>query len=466
MLLLAASLFFSNPTPLDMPRAMGYLVRERGVERLEDRYPADELWLSRVVDGCWTDDEGRLFLHATLAVRPPARPDEDVTRVEFTRSLRDLKRRDKDALREAVGAVCGSEMPEKPSKPDYLPRGYRAVEYYHGTNRTDIVCAYLTEKSDTWRLAIWQLQEGDDFDDRLDEFEEEFFTNPPPEPLPKEPKPAPNASERDLHRADVRHSIAAYPEWHFTDAKDFAVLDDLTTRTLTEAFTNDYVRLQKRFAEVMPSPYVSTNELRVVRIFATREEYLSALELTGETNLMWSAAYWSDLRREIVAHAETGPFSLSDKELLAKLRHESFHEYLSRATALLGSSPWLNEGYAQYFEDEDSLDWKLDHRPTAEELENFSRLLPSLMLMDYDDFYDGSDEQRRLKYRLAWSMAVFLEKGAPELRFRPFKDMKRDYLAALLDERDPRVATARALKSSERLEKFVAEWLLYWKSRP
>ena len=38
MLILAASLFFVNPAPLDMPRAEAFLVTEDGKRRLEDRY--------------------------------------------------------------------------------------------------------------------------------------------------------------------------------------------------------------------------------------------------------------------------------------------------------------------------------------------------------------------------------------------------------------------------------------------
>ena len=33
---IAASLFFTNPAPLDMPRAEAYFVRENGRRRLED----------------------------------------------------------------------------------------------------------------------------------------------------------------------------------------------------------------------------------------------------------------------------------------------------------------------------------------------------------------------------------------------------------------------------------------------
>ena len=73
MLLLAASLFFVDPEPLDMPRAEAYLVTEEdGRYRLEDRYDRTDLWTSRAVLGCWSDSDGRVFTLAKLDVAPPA----------------------------------------------------------------------------------------------------------------------------------------------------------------------------------------------------------------------------------------------------------------------------------------------------------------------------------------------------------------------------------------------------------
>ena len=67
MLILAASLFFAHPTPLDMPRAEAYLVREGGVRRLEDRFNTLDLWTSRAVLGRWEDVTVLNWLAAILA---------------------------------------------------------------------------------------------------------------------------------------------------------------------------------------------------------------------------------------------------------------------------------------------------------------------------------------------------------------------------------------------------------------
>ena len=54
MMLAILSLFFTDPAPLDMPRAEAYLVREKGALRLEDRFNRMELWVSQSLIGRWT----------------------------------------------------------------------------------------------------------------------------------------------------------------------------------------------------------------------------------------------------------------------------------------------------------------------------------------------------------------------------------------------------------------------------
>ena len=211
----------------------------------------------------------------------------------------------------------------------------------------------------------------------------------------------------------------------------------------------------------MPTDIDGTNVLCVARIYASRGEYLEALEAEDATNMAWTAAYWSPQRRELVAHlSENG-----EAELLRTIRHEAFHQYLSYATSMLSVSPWLNEGYAQYFEDTESEDWDLGVDLSEEGLKRLADVLRGVFGMDYEQFYEGSDFERRLKYRLAWSVAVFLEKGADKVRFRPFANLKRDYFAALFQTHDMRKASASAFGDADKLKLFVSEWLKFWKNR-
>ena len=488
-LLIAASLFFTNPAPLEMPRAKAYLAHEDDRTWLEDRFDPLDLWTSRSVDGRWIDDDGRTFVLATLATRPPALANATPeTRTSYTNGCVKIGRRKPEHVREAAEMLAPVELAEKPTPPRQTPRGYADVDYWQGTNRSAIVCTFRVKESNVWRLATWTLAEDDDFDESRKRFEDEFLDK---EFLPflkdfEKRNTAPAncplftvhcslftvhcslftvhcslCAERSLLRADARHSVAAYPQWHVTDAETYSILDDLTgSRGFVTTLTNELARLRVAATNAIPTSLDASNVLCVARIYANRSEYLDALEADGKTNMSWSAAYWSPARRELVAYLPEG----GDDELFKTIRHEAFHQHLSYATAMITTSPWLNEGYAQYFEDPDSLDWALGYAtPTPETLKDFANSLPALLTLDYDAFYDGTDIERRTKYRLAWSIAVFLEKGAPDVRFAPFKNVKRDYVETLLQTQDALKATNAAFKNEDTLKLFVAEWLKWWK---
>ena len=438
MTILAAislSVFFSHPMPLDMPRAEAYLVSSGDSRRLEDRFNVQDLWTSRAVLGRWEDDDGRCFTVSRLDKTPPVFAEKTMTRTEYTASEATIdKRKDLEAIFRSVNMLSPVPLAEEPSRPRQMPRGIKDAEYMEGTN-TAIVCRFLPEKSDTWYLATWELVEGD---------ETAAMRESP-------------VSERELLRIDARHSVTNYANWHATDSDEFVVLDDLLIGTaFIQTLTNDLKTMRAKYADVVPSPLDGSNVLCVARVFKDRDEYLDTI---GD-DMKWTAAYWDPARRELVAYLpENG-----EKELLKTIRHEAFHQYLSYAASMISASPWFNEGYAQYFEDEESEDWELGPGAVID-LEALAEAIPSVMKMGYKEFYDGTDAERRVKYRLAWSMARFIEKGAPDIRFKPFKDLKSDYIESLLKKQDMSVATAEAFGSEEKLKLFVAEWVKFWKKR-
>ena len=477
MFLLFASLFFTSPAPLDMPRAEAYLVQEDGKLRLEDRYDKQDLWTSQTVIGRWIDDEDRVFTLAALAVVPPAVDEHGtLTRVDYAASRVPMPRLRANRKRplafcQAISLLAPCALAEgEPRRSRQLPHGYRDVEYWqHPTNYAAIVCAFRPEKSETWYLAYWKLADADDYSERMQAFEDLFlrreFKPFVSSLVPQTPQTSqtshPFSSERELLRADARHSVAAYPKWHVSDSTEFTVIDDLPARGFVEAMTNEFAAMRRKYAAALPTDIDGTNVLCVARVYASRGEYLEALEAEDATNMAWTAAYWSPQRRELVAHlSENG-----EAELLRTIRHEAFHQYLSYATSMIPVSPWLNEGYAQYFEDTESEEWDLGVDLSDEGLKRLADVLRGVFGMDYEQFYAGSDFERRLKYRLAWSVAVFLEKGADKVRFRPFANLKRDYFAALFQTHDMRKASASAFGDADKLKLFVSEWLKFWKNR-
>jgi len=451
-----------------MPRAEAFLVREDGRVRLEDRYDRLDLWISQTVAGRWIDDEGRTFLLADLDVEPPAddasqtltRRDYAARRVPMPRlrANREIPR----AFRRAIGLLANCPLTdEKPRRARQVPHGYADVMYWqHPTNVSIIVSTFRQEKSEKWHLAVWNLSEGCDPAERESLFEDEFLRKEFLQ-LPEPSKPSKPLSERNLLRSDARHSVAAYPSWHVADSEEFTVLDDALSRELVATVTNEFALVRAHASAALPTGIDGSNVLCVARIFASRAEYLEALEADGNTNMMWSAAYWSPARRELVAYLpESGTV-----EFLKTVRHETFHQYLSYATSMIPVSPWLNEGYAQYFEAEVNESWGEGFDLSDEGLKRMALFVPLLLDMDYETFYAGTDAARRFNYRLAWSLAVFLEKGADKVRFCPFANLKRDYFDALFRTKDMRKATTAAFKDKDTLKLFVAEWLKFWRER-
>ena len=93
MLLTLISLLFTNPAPLDMPRAEAFLVHENGVSRLEDRFDRMDLWMSQTLIGRWIDDEDRFFILSALDTCPPAVSRSDtLTRTEYESRKVPMKR--------------------------------------------------------------------------------------------------------------------------------------------------------------------------------------------------------------------------------------------------------------------------------------------------------------------------------------------------------------------------------------
>lgn len=468
MILLFASLFITNPLPLDMPRAESFLIREGDRQFLEDRYNRMDLWISQAVLGRWMDDDGRVFTLSKLDCEPPAiEQDASETRMDYAKGrvmfdCRKVLRHGNEAT-DAFGNAIAILSPIEPEKcgvpPRQVPHGFADVDYWHGTNSSAIVCTFLPEKSKAWYMASWELADGDAHADMLKRFEDDFLRDfgklIDKGQLwvggDKEP-----SDEREALRLAAHHSITNYVEWHWTDANEFTVIDNLAShREIIASLTNEFCVMRKKYSEALPTSIDGSNALCVARIYNSREEYLDALEIDDATNMMWSAAYWSPLRRELVAYL---PEAGAD-ELLKTIRHESFHQYLSYATSMIAVSPWLNEGYAQYFEDEARRDWGL-----MIDVDDLARLIPSILSMDYEAFYGGSDFERRLKYKLAWSIAVFIENGAAKVRLEPFKNVKRNYFEELLKSQNMQRATSAAFGDQPALDLFIAEWKKFWKN--
>ena len=182
--------------------------------------------------------------------------------------------------------------------------------------------------------------------------------------------------------------------------------------------------------------------------------------------MKWSAALWSPQHRELVLYyPEQGL-----ETLLRTVWHEALHQHLDYACSMIQSPAWFNEGHAVLFEHSHfNLDGEIVFdvvpdavaaiKPNPSEIAEF---LPSFFEMDYPDFYSGSSEERIFKYHIAWSVAYFLQVGAPKVRFQPFKNLRADLMKALVRTRR-RDEAVKVVIADEMQKELIVEWLSFWK---
>ena len=467
--------------PLDLPRAESYLVTRDGASFLEDRFETFDLWTAAALRGRWRDAAGNRLYLARLDARPPDdAPGTTATRRAFRAQAarrpfdpKNLSHRDEAALAVSPVELGRAVRPRRARR-----RALAGLTAYAVTNDHALAFAFrpvdaAEKRLGAWHLAVLVAAPGEDMAEVRARFDADFLDRvaipsaaarralaPPP------PEPGADAEEEDLLRADVRAQVANYDEWASVDAAGVTVLDNLdgaVRAAFIPALTNGLPRLRAAYAACAPSPLAGTNALAVVRVFRSREAYLAYVGVEQK----WTAAVWSPLRRELVLyHSEAGT-----EALLRTVWHEAFHQYLAYAGAMVESAPWFNEGHAQLFEHaragaDGALAFARDARAAAyvrAYAPDLAEALPALFEMDYRAFYDGTQEEVAAKYALAWSVAYFLEVGAPRLRFRPYAGLRAGYMKALVETRSMHAATRAVFGDEKGRDAFVAAWLAFWR---
>lgn len=462
--------------PAEMPKAEAYLVQEDGRIRLEDRFDTFDLWAALAVRGRWRDARGNEFSIVRLSA---AVPDDQLgttrTRAEFRKRLKPLEAKDHARRDEAVYALFPSETMDPPVRTRRdARRNFSELLRYPSANGNSIVYAFRPRSPERrenpdWYVVSLTCAKGESAE-ALEETLEERFLDKVEIPALRartaaEPPPPEDADETELLREDYRRSVVNYAEWHFTSSGDLMIADNLDAQSrlpFITTLTNELPRLRREYAAAVPSRKADSFHPAAIRVFKSREEYLAYVGIEAK----WTAALWSPTRRELVLYLpEQGV-----ENLLRTVWHEAFHQYLSYAGSMLSAAPWINEGHAELFEHahfDSKGNLVFERNPEyvqfiQQNAKSLAEVLPALFTMDYDEFYDGDQLEREAKYRLAWSVAFFLQVGAPEVRFRPFENLRADYMDALVSTRDGIRATNGVLDEDMRKD-LISEWLSFWR---
>ena len=457
---------------VEMPRATAYLVNGKDGTYLEDRFDVFDLWRSDAIRACWIDAEGNRFSICRIPKKLPGdAADETRTRLDYSRrySASVLGAKDLDALDEAAFLLSPVEVTGR-EKPRRSQRHNLAELWQYSTTNENAFVYAFRPKVERRQRADWYLaslvsndpEAYEKMDDWLDGVE---WLKPVQKANAAIPKREVPVCEADLLVSDYRRSVINHQDWRFASASNIVIVDnmpDFTRSRFIAALTNGLPKMQAEYRRLLPSPLSDDSHIAAVRIFGSREEYLAYVG----PDMKWSAALWSPQHRELVLYWPEG----GSDTLLRTVWHEALHQYLDYACSMIQSPVWFNEGHAVLFEyTHFDMDGNIVFDPVPAAVAAVksnpaavAEQLPAFFAMDYDEFYSGTQEERILKYHIAWSVAYFLQVGAPKVRFQPFRDVRSGLLKALVRSRN-RNEAVKAVVNGEIQQALIAEWLSFWK---
>jgi len=269
-------------------------------------------------------------------------------------------------------------------------------------------------------------------------------------------------------RDAAKRSIEHLADWWFQDSDDYVVLSNLhDARRFAEALLDDLQAARALYARFVPAFAPTSEDVSVVRIFATDREY----DAYVGPDQAWSSGLFDASRRELILRP--AQFRSRDARYSRTLQvalHEVFHQYLFQATGGRQTSAWFNEGHATFFEvaeigaRRNVIDENDNRVKTLEKLvaaRDFS--IRPMLTMDYATFYGGTDAQRQSNYSLAWGLVYYLQRGAPLERNRPHAAIPTRYMLGLARGLSPEAATAFAFDGIS-LDSFERSFVEFWKS--
>ncbi len=472
--------------PIPMPLAHTYVVADGDTLVREDLFDPFELWYGNQCCGRWYDTQGNRLVLGRMTAQLPAFDEAYVTRERFGEELNDetaaFDSRDEEAVDEWVATFVDAAV-YKPETVKINAFNLDEVRVYPCDATNTLIYAFRPRrignaKAFDWFCVTLQAAGAADPQALRDQFEAEFISRLA---LPNRASRTEGAQAEEVSasaedsrsddridgpvRAEARKSVENYETWWFAETDGYIVLSDVSTgtgRTLVREIQRAMPALHAAYEALVP-PLTQTRDVSLIRLFQDRADYVRYVGKDQE----WTGALWMPGRRELVLTLEG-----SNDETLRTLRHEAFHQYLSYAYCMIPAAPWLNEGHACFFE-EATVDSKgkvaIDEDATRatlilDNIDAVLALLPYLLAADYSTFYSGSTPERNLKYAMAWALAYYLQKGAPQEHNTSFKTILADYTAALKQTHDYGQATRQTFAEID-MTVFQDNFREFWQKR-
>lgn len=472
--------------PLAMPVARTFLSVGEPLAQ-EDRFDPYELWYHDQCCGQWRGVADEVLTLGRVTKALPERATQDMTFEQFGRLLVDRAAQINPRQRAHVDQWVANFVAHTVEEPQSLKINRFALSellYYPCDDPTRLIYAFRPRRIGNsnelgWFCVVYDAPQSADRALLRKRFEEHFIGT-----LMLPPRSSKTAGvqssqlqtqtrdERGVAvphhplRVMARKSIENYAAWWYAETAGFIIVSDVYTavgKSVIEELKEQLPLLNAAFKRLLPL-LRTEQEVALVRIFQNRADYA---EYVGP-DYAWSGGGWMAAQRELVLYQHE-----NREEILRVIRHEIFHQYLSQGTYMLGAAPWLNEGHACFFENA-IIDVKRQQITLPEDAERVELLLthmeqikvvlPALLQVGYQDFYEGSSEWRQLKYAVAWGLVYYLQKGVPLERNTPYQKLLQDYVKALRHTRNQRQATQEAWQALE-MEKFVSDFGDFWYSQ-
>ena len=484
--LVLPSLSQSKPKPLPMPDAHTYLIADLDILEREDRFVPFELWFHQQCEGRWQDTKGNTLTLGRITQQLPYFTEEHITRERFMIECADsdyqINPKKAEQIHEWAATFCGRELFEaEPLKINSI--ALSTVYSYPSISSNKLVYTFLPRrignaKNFDWFCVIIQGVNIEDYESFQLHFEDNYLSKIA-QPSGTSKDEGITSTELDTSRKGktdfdqpnhpvriaARKSVENYKEWWFAETDGYIILSDVNTelgKSLVERLQEEMPILQAACRTLLP-PLTETKDISLIRIFQFKDDYN---QYVGEGQ-EWSGGMWMPKRRELILTQE-----FHTEEIMRTIRHEAFHQYISYAYCMITPAPWMNEGHACFFEfarvdAKDKVIFDEDEKRSRILLENLdlaTSLIPLMLDMTYAEFYSGISADRSLNYALAWGLAYYLQKGAPQERNTSFKDILPDYAASLAISRNYREATILTFAEID-MKVFQSNFKEFWLKR-
>ena len=474
--------------PVPPPEAHPYLLVSTDTLTREDLFSPYELWYALECCARWSDDAGNRLVIGRVAHRFVAAGETFVSRQSFsqflTRTSAQINPRDAEHIHQWVEDFVGMEVGEAETVKANAFNLDELIRFPIDDPNT-LIYAFQPRRvgnasNPDWFCVILDAPDAPDADELKRQFEEHFIRKIA---LPSRTSKDEGATVEELTvattkrdppvidipdhpvRVEARKSIENYDDWWIAETEGYVILSDVdssTGKTFIGDLQTTMPHLKHAFMKLVP-PLTTEPDISSIRIFRNRADYI---RYVGEEH-SWTGGLWMPARRELVLI-----HSADLNALMRTLRHESFHQYLSYAYCMIAAPPWMNEGHAVLFEnasvsakgkvtlDEDIQKVNL----LLDNMELVVEALPDFLKFDYATFYDGTSEQRQLKYAMAWGIIYYLQKAAPQERNTPFKTFLSDLADALAETRKYPIANEQVLETID-MPVFQENFSEFWRKR-